>query len=145
MFGKYMCISYITGETSSGKSGFINLLIGSDILPVSTLACTSTIVKIHNTTDRKIVVTNVNGGKTEVEFKTDDDSDMIKREVGKYVSLKGEYLNCRCVDIYLPLPMLKVRLLYAVKNKLLLLFFLLHFIYVAFSMIKLTKLPLILL
>lgn len=100
---------YSTGETSAGKSGFINLLIGSDILPVSRLACTSTIVKIHNSTDTEIKITGEQGNTTIIKFVQETDSETLGNEVKKYVSLKGEDSNCKCVDIYLPVPMLKVK------------------------------------
>ncbi|CAH1251251.1 NEK7 [Branchiostoma lanceolatum] len=37
------CPILVVGETSSGKSSLLNLLLGEDILPVSHLACTSTL------------------------------------------------------------------------------------------------------
>ncbi|CAG2240911.1 unnamed protein product [Mytilus edulis] len=94
-------------ETSSGKSGFINLLIGSNVLPVSTLTCTSTIIKLHDSSKKEIFITKENGEKKHIEFDSDVESSTMQIEVKKYVSLKGAVLNCKCVDIYLPIPMLK--------------------------------------
>ncbi|XP_028411513.1 dual serine/threonine and tyrosine protein kinase-like [Dendronephthya gigantea] len=45
----------IAGETSSGKSSFINLILGEDILPSSTLPATSTICELRYGEVRKIV------------------------------------------------------------------------------------------
>ncbi|VDI39649.1 Hypothetical predicted protein [Mytilus galloprovincialis] len=101
------CPIIIAGETSAGKSGFINLLIGSDIFPVSALACTSTIIKLHNSTKREIRVTDDKGKEKVIEFGPDNESSSIQKEVRKYVTIKGEFLNCKCVDMYFPVPMLK--------------------------------------
>ena len=40
--------AYITGETGAGKSSFINLLLGEDILPCSLLSNTNVICEIQN-------------------------------------------------------------------------------------------------
>ncbi|XP_028395813.1 dual serine/threonine and tyrosine protein kinase-like [Dendronephthya gigantea] len=45
----------IAGETSSGKSSFINLILGEDILPSSTLPATATICELRYGEVRKIV------------------------------------------------------------------------------------------
>ncbi|CAG2216178.1 unnamed protein product [Mytilus edulis] len=100
-------ILFSVGETSAGKSGFINLLIENDILPVSALASTSTIIKIHNSTKKEIRVTDENDKTKLIIFDPDENSSLIQKEVKKYVTIKGEGLNCKCVDIYFPVPMLK--------------------------------------
>ena len=45
----------LTGETSSGKSSLINLIMGEELLPYSVLSTTSTICELKFGTDRKIV------------------------------------------------------------------------------------------
>ncbi|KAI8483915.1 hypothetical protein Bbelb_383050 [Branchiostoma belcheri] len=42
------CPILVIGETSSGKSSLLNLLLGQDILPVSHLACTSTLCFVRH-------------------------------------------------------------------------------------------------
>ncbi|VDH90512.1 Hypothetical predicted protein [Mytilus galloprovincialis] len=106
---KLKFILYDTGETSAGKSGFINILIGSDILPVSHLACTSTIIKIHNASreNKEIRVTDEKGVVNSIKMPPDADSNTMESKIKKYVSLKGEFQNHKYVDIFLPVPMLK--------------------------------------
>ena len=45
----------LTGETSSGKSSLINLIMGEELLPYSVLSTTSTICELKFGTERKIV------------------------------------------------------------------------------------------
>ena len=45
----------LTGETSSGKSSLINLIMGEELLPYSLLSTTSTICEVKFGTKRKIV------------------------------------------------------------------------------------------
>ncbi|XP_069125049.1 uncharacterized protein [Argopecten irradians] len=47
------CTILVAGETSAGKSSFINLLLGTDLLPTSDLQCTSTICEIRYSQDGK--------------------------------------------------------------------------------------------
>ena len=46
---------FLLGETSAGKSCFINLLLGFDLLPYSTLSTTSTICEIKYGEQPKLV------------------------------------------------------------------------------------------
>ncbi|KAI8502327.1 hypothetical protein Bbelb_199150 [Branchiostoma belcheri] len=50
------CPILLAGETSSGKSMFLNLLLGEDILPVSHLSSTSTICEVKYGETKKAVV-----------------------------------------------------------------------------------------
>ena len=45
----------LTGETSTGKSSLINLIMGEELLPYSVLSTTSTICELKFGTERKIV------------------------------------------------------------------------------------------
>ena len=56
--GKVKCIMPVfslPGETSSGKSSLINLIMGEELLPYSVLSTTSTICELKFGTERKIV------------------------------------------------------------------------------------------
>ena len=52
-----MVLSFVTliGETSSGKSSLINLIMGGELLPYSLLSTTSTICELKFGEERKIV------------------------------------------------------------------------------------------
>ncbi|XP_052780092.1 uncharacterized protein LOC128217184 isoform X2 [Mya arenaria] len=45
--GKHEAVLLVAGETSSGKSSFLNLLLGMEILPTNTLPCTTIITTIR--------------------------------------------------------------------------------------------------
>ncbi|OWF56275.1 uncharacterized protein LOC110449424 isoform X2 [Mizuhopecten yessoensis] len=45
------CAILVAGETSAGKSSFINLLLGTELLPTSDLQCTNTICEIRYSRD----------------------------------------------------------------------------------------------
>lgn len=83
-------------------------MIGSDILPVSPLPCTSTATKIHNSPKKEIRVTDYKGNKKIIEFGHDEASRSIQKEVRKYVTIEEEDAICKSVDIYFPVPLLKV-------------------------------------
>lgn len=88
-------------------------------MPVSTLACTSTIVKIRNADEILIGITPEVGDKTNIKFVPDPEPATIQKELEKYVSLKGcnkETISCKCVDIHVPVPMLKVRDFFLYEN-----------------------------
>ncbi|CAG2254642.1 unnamed protein product [Mytilus edulis] len=53
------CPILVAGETSAGKSSIINLIIGTQILPERLLFSTSTICKIWNSEEKKIVLTDL--------------------------------------------------------------------------------------
>ena len=50
----YYCSFVFTGETSSGKSRLVNLILGEEILPYSILSSTSTICELKFGKERKI-------------------------------------------------------------------------------------------
>ncbi|XP_062584797.1 uncharacterized protein LOC134246446 [Saccostrea cucullata] len=51
------CTILIAGETGAGKSSFINLLLETNILPTSQLACTSTFCELHKSRDNRKTAT----------------------------------------------------------------------------------------
>lgn len=89
-------------------------MIGIDILPVSCLPC-STTIKIHNSPKKEIRVTDFKGNKTIIECGPDEETRSIQKEVRKYVTIKEEYSKCKSVDIYFPVPLLKVWYLFRYK------------------------------
>lgn len=75
----------IVGKMSSGKSTFINTLIGEDILPTGHFQTTSAITYIEHAEDPKMVVTFCDGHKQTFE------GDTIKESLKGLVSVAPEY------------------------------------------------------
>ena len=59
-----------SGETGAGKSSFINLLLGEEILPVDhALSTTSCICEIHHSEHKKVSSGDSRGCKNELILK----------------------------------------------------------------------------
>ncbi|VDI50571.1 Hypothetical predicted protein, partial [Mytilus galloprovincialis] len=110
------CPIVITGETSGGKSTFINLLLGVDLLPHSALACTSTICRIHNSKEKKIEVTGKSKRPHAIPLEKDLDADSVRTLLKRYVTIRKptesqidmvEEEEYEFVDIYWPIPFLQ--------------------------------------
>lgn len=106
-----------TGETSGGKSTFINLLLGVDLLPHSALACTSTICRIHNSKEKKIEVTGKSKRPHALPLEKNLDSESVRTLLKRYVTIQEptesqigmvEEEEYEFVDIYWPIPFLQV-------------------------------------
>ncbi|XP_060591472.1 uncharacterized protein LOC132746369 [Ruditapes philippinarum] len=101
----------VAGETGAGKSSFLNLLIGADILPCSVLSNTSTICKIHNDSSKKFKVVDENG-ESESFYINGEGSDAetkILKELSPFVgrSNYGPMNIIKHVDIYWPFNSIK--------------------------------------
>lgn len=59
--------SNFSGETSAGKSSFLNLLFGEDILPVHHNPCTSVITKISHGAKRRASILHMDGTTEDIE------------------------------------------------------------------------------
>ena len=58
---------FVTGSTNSGKSAFVNSLLGTDLMPVSSSSCTSISYRIIKSDSRNISFTTNIGGKITVD------------------------------------------------------------------------------
>lgn len=95
---------FLLGETSAGKSSLLNLLMGEHILPREVLSSTSCICQIINSEQKKAVVIDEDGRKIEI-------NDVTRESLSKYLCVdrsNRKLKGCKSVDIYWPVPMLKV-------------------------------------
>lgn len=75
---------FITGEAKSGKSTFINAFLGTDILPTGVSQCTSSIIKIKNGENIKLIAKTVAGKSIEKSGKEE-----VKDFLNKNASILG--------------------------------------------------------
>lgn len=103
---KYLLV--VAGESNSGKSSFINGLLGKSILPMAGLQCTSTIIEIINTNnlenDRQIYLKTTYGNTKEEIFSNVSD---IQAKLPEIAAISEEYR-------YLPIQQLNK---YLIDNK----------------------------
>nr|XP_006813734.1 PREDICTED: mitofusin-2-like [Saccoglossus kowalevskii] len=103
------CPILVAGETSSGKSTLLNLILGADILPVSLLSSTSVICELKYGDKKRAVVHKVDGSKTEVNDLGDGEADCLEK-LSVYIHMendreKGSPYNR--VEIFWPFPLLR--------------------------------------
>lgn len=99
------CPIVVAGETSSGKSSLLNLIIGERVLPEHLLSSTACICQIYNSVKKQAIAIDEKGNRTSIDEVTDD-------KLIKYVCVKKSSQNTQSscskrVDIFWPLPMLK--------------------------------------
>ncbi|XP_066264958.1 bacterial dynamin-like protein [Branchiostoma lanceolatum] len=102
----------VAGETSSGKSTFLNLLLGENILPVDYLSSTSTICEVKYGKTRQAVVhlrQPNDQGKTKITLLFDRTEDY--QELESYMHLEGARRDslpeAKLIEIFLPFPLLQ--------------------------------------
>ncbi|KAH3734290.1 hypothetical protein DPMN_040729 [Dreissena polymorpha] len=102
------CIILVAGETSAGKSSFLNLLMERDVLPTSHLAATSTICLIHpiELESTRYFEVHLNGKKPKKYIVSkQNENEMLTKLQKKLVCREERYRNAR-VDIYWQVPLL---------------------------------------
>lgn len=106
------------GETSAGKSSFVNLLLGVDILPQSSLSCTAAICRIHNSEEKKVTLTYKSGKQIKLDIEPNIEPAEMRKHLKQHVSaqsghdatrraMDGELLQF--VDIWWPIKIIPVR------------------------------------
>jgi len=106
----------LTGETSAGKSSFVNLLLSTDLLPIHETSCTSAVCEIRN---------SANGKKYAVlHYKCEESETYTRPETINLESEKGlstfsnlitkfdeemEESPYSWIEVYWPLAILEVR------------------------------------
>ncbi|XP_078664264.1 uncharacterized protein LOC144907273 [Branchiostoma floridae x Branchiostoma belcheri] len=114
---KEECPILVAGETSSGKSTFLNLLLGGEILPVAHLSSTSTICEVkYGETKQAVVhlrksgiIDKLMGSKT-VTIPLDGTKER-QEELKSYMHLEGASRDqlppAEKIEVFWPLPLLK--------------------------------------
>ncbi|XP_078592474.1 uncharacterized protein LOC144871209 isoform X2 [Branchiostoma floridae x Branchiostoma japonicum] len=98
------CPILVAGETSSGKSSLINVLLGEDLLPSHHLSCSSVICKVQYGEDQRAIVHFKNKPPATIPLpagKEDLAGHLFKK------SDREKESGCKDVDIYLPLDYLE--------------------------------------
>ncbi|XP_035663970.1 uncharacterized protein LOC118407579 [Branchiostoma floridae] len=83
------CPILVVGETSSGKSSLLNLLLGEDILPVSHLASTSTLCFVRHGEVKKATIYLTEGNTSSTAGIDLQDAGRAKEELASYVHRWG--------------------------------------------------------
>ena len=103
--------SFLTGETSAGKSRALNLLLGMSLLPVHHNSCTSVITRISYAATYRSLIMYRDGTR-----KVFSDPSRIKEELWGMIyesdeSGRNNVSEIQEVCIEIPCPILKVSLL----------------------------------
>ncbi|KAH3734339.1 bacterial dynamin-like protein [Dreissena polymorpha] len=94
------CPIVIAGETSAGKSCFLNLLLGEDVLPVSLLCATSIICVIHPISDGEAPYFTVDG-----QLKPVNSNDELIEKLKLILTARTEAETFKQADVYLHVPL----------------------------------------
>ena len=108
LFEYYQSNVFILGETSSGKSSLLNLLLGKEILPHRLLSCTSVICKLRY--GPKLHARVVKDDDTVQDVQLDPDANPMQ-QLSRYIfkeDQRDDKLPYKSVEIGLPLDILKV-------------------------------------
>lgn len=100
-----MTICIILGGPNAGKSSLVNLIIQEHLLPEKILSYSPTIFQIFNNKQKKAVVIDDEGKEIFID-------DVTEETLSKYLCARFSKQNkhhYKRVDIYWPIPILKVK------------------------------------
>ncbi|XP_060586723.1 uncharacterized protein LOC132742365 [Ruditapes philippinarum] len=102
------CVILVAGETSAGKSSFLNLLLGSEFLPTYTCSCTSFITTLRYGPQKEARII-YGGPKSKVDVIKNLDKEGMERlyEITFMKEKEREAHNVKEVQVYLPQELLK--------------------------------------
>ncbi|XP_019646382.1 PREDICTED: uncharacterized protein LOC109486917, partial [Branchiostoma belcheri] len=116
---KEECRLLVAGETSAGKSTFLNLLLGKEILPVALESSTSTVCEVkYGATEQAVVHLRepTDQGQRQISIPLDGpDHEERRKELKGYIHVEGADRDslklppAEKIEIFWPLPLLQVR------------------------------------
>ncbi|CAH1238236.1 CSK [Branchiostoma lanceolatum] len=105
------CPILIAGETSSGKSSLLNLILGEEMLPTSTLSTTSIICELRYGEQRRAKVFTWDDHEIDVPLEDSSSDQRSLEKLSGFIHQKGdrdqETFPYKRAEIYLPLDFLK--------------------------------------
>ncbi|XP_019623236.1 PREDICTED: uncharacterized protein LOC109469219 isoform X2 [Branchiostoma belcheri] len=104
------CPILVAGETSSGKSSLINLLLGEDLLPSAHLSSTSVICKIRYGEKKRAVINYADGRQETLSVPEGGDAGTFTSLLHTHLHKKSDRekrSQYRDVEIFFPLKFLK--------------------------------------
>ncbi|XP_062581662.1 mitofusin-1-like [Saccostrea cucullata] len=97
------CAVVIAGETSSGKSSIINLIIGSDIVPTDIMATTTRVCRIRYSL--KMQVTTLDKGGKQLDCTECSSVDQLSEMMEDLATTEDHEIEY--IDVSFPVPILK--------------------------------------
>ncbi|XP_078592481.1 uncharacterized protein LOC144871214 [Branchiostoma floridae x Branchiostoma japonicum] len=104
------CPILVAGETSSGKSSLINLLLGEDLLPSAHLSSTSVICKIRYGDKKRAVINYADGRQETLPLPDGEDAESFTSLLHTHLHKKADRekrSQYQDVEIFVPLKFLK--------------------------------------
>lgn len=106
---------FCLGETSSGKSTLMNKILEKKIFKSRNDESTSTICKVRNSDQTKVIVVNEDSGRTEKDLKYDITTKEGEKELRQFLKEQTDITHSKqsaaniSVEITYPIPFLKVK------------------------------------
>lgn len=100
------CAVLVAGESVAGKSTFINLLVGMDILPTSQLACTATFCELRYGNNKYAVCHTKDGRKTKIDLNNVVGIEELKQHMS-YVTDEVDDNENEKIEVFWPFEILE--------------------------------------